>query len=87
MNNLKQMGIAMHGIAGRNNGVLPNSVGVFPDFTAKKPNATIFYHMLSDIFAVRPFVRQGEHNADELRLEREPVRSRFRLESFLSVRL
>ncbi len=46
-NNLKQMDLAMHGMAGRNNGALPPSVGPFP--TGSTVNASVFFHMLSDI--------------------------------------
>jgi hypothetical protein len=46
-NNLRQMGLSMHGIASRNDGRLPPVVGVFP--VGGPVNASIFFHMLSDI--------------------------------------
>jgi prepilin-type N-terminal cleavage/methylation domain-containing protein len=46
-NNLKQMGLAMHGIASRTEGALPNSVGHFPNTAGA--NASIFGHMLPGI--------------------------------------
>jgi prepilin-type N-terminal cleavage/methylation domain-containing protein len=46
-NNLKQMGIAMHGIASRTDGLLPNSVGNFSSATGVY--GSIFCHMLPDI--------------------------------------
>ena len=47
VNNLRQMGLGMHGIASRTEGRLPNSVGHFPDTGG--PYASIFGHMLTDI--------------------------------------
>ena len=46
MNNLKQLGIGMHGIAVRNEGLLPPSVGMYPE---DGPLASVFFHVLSDI--------------------------------------
>jgi prepilin-type N-terminal cleavage/methylation domain-containing protein len=46
-NNLKQMGIAMHGIASRTDGLLPNSVGNFPSTAGVY--GSMFGHMLTDI--------------------------------------
>jgi prepilin-type N-terminal cleavage/methylation domain-containing protein len=46
-NNLKQMCLAMHGIASRTDGLLPNSVGNFPSTAG--PYGSIFCHMLPDI--------------------------------------
>src|SRR5262249_43758816 len=53
-NNLKQMGLAMHGIASRTEGLLPPSFGVFPQGatiqgTNNPFNFSIFVHMLTDI--------------------------------------
>jgi hypothetical protein len=59
-NNLKQMAIAMHGIASRRNGLLPPSAGTFPGWRdldggeekgpmQRGPHASIFVHMLPDI--------------------------------------
>jgi prepilin-type N-terminal cleavage/methylation domain-containing protein len=47
LNNLKQIGIATFGIVTRTDGLMPPSTGRFPG--EKGPNATIFFHMLSDI--------------------------------------
>jgi hypothetical protein len=46
-NNLKQMDLSMHGISARNNGALPSSIGPYP--TGGMVNASIFFHLLSDI--------------------------------------
>ncbi len=46
-NNLKNMCLAMHGCASRNNGAIPPSIGVYPE--GSTINATIFFHMLPDI--------------------------------------
>jgi prepilin-type N-terminal cleavage/methylation domain-containing protein len=53
-NNLKQMGIAIHGIASRTEGLLPPSFGVFPanaliQGTTTPFNFSLFVHILSDI--------------------------------------
>jgi len=47
-NNLKQIGLGMHGIASRTEGLMPPSYGTFPG-TAATLNGSIFCHMLSDI--------------------------------------
>ncbi len=46
-NNLKQMGLAIHGCAGRNNGTCPPSVGAYP--SGSPVWASMFYHILSDL--------------------------------------
>jgi prepilin-type N-terminal cleavage/methylation domain-containing protein len=46
-NNLKQMGIAIHNIASRTEGLTPNSVGNFPSTAGLY--GSIFFHMLPDI--------------------------------------
>jgi prepilin-type N-terminal cleavage/methylation domain-containing protein len=53
-NNLKQIGIAVHGIASRTDGLVPPAIGVFPmnatiQGTNTPFNFSIFVHMLSDI--------------------------------------
>jgi prepilin-type N-terminal cleavage/methylation domain-containing protein len=53
-NNLKQMCLAMHGIASRTEGHLPPAFGVFPenatfDNTSMKFSFSIFVHMLAEI--------------------------------------
>jgi hypothetical protein len=47
INNLKQMGLAMHRIAARVEGLLPPSAGGFPP--GASPKGSIFFHMLPDI--------------------------------------
>jgi prepilin-type N-terminal cleavage/methylation domain-containing protein len=46
-NNLKQLGIAIHGLTTRTEGLLPPSAGTWPGTNG--PNASIFGHILPDI--------------------------------------
>ncbi len=46
-NNLKQMGLAIHGFASRNNGACPPSIGSYP--SGSPLWGSMFYHILSDI--------------------------------------
>ena len=44
------LGITSRNHAGRNDGGLPPSVGIYPpNFMSKKPDGSIFWHMLSDL--------------------------------------
>jgi type II secretory pathway pseudopilin PulG len=49
INNLKQLAIAVHGIASRAEGRLPPSVGTF--LRADRLNASIFFHLIPDMSA------------------------------------
>jgi hypothetical protein len=46
-NNLKQMGIGLHGLATRTEGLWPPAVGAWPG--GQGPKSTIFFHILPDI--------------------------------------
>jgi prepilin-type N-terminal cleavage/methylation domain-containing protein len=47
MNNLKQMGIAIHGLASRTEGLLPPAAGTWTGTSG--PNGSLFAHLLPDI--------------------------------------
>jgi hypothetical protein len=62
INNLKQLGMAVHEIADRCNGTLPPSVGIFPAGGTIK--GTLFFHMLSDVEQDNIYVRHKGSPAD-----------------------
>jgi type II secretory pathway pseudopilin PulG len=77
-NNLKQMGVAIHGMVTRTDGLLPPSVGIFPKAEGLHrkpgPNTTIFFHMQSDIES-SPLYTDHKHNPDGITPEEGRTRT------------
>jgi hypothetical protein len=69
-NNLKQIGIALNGLATRTEGLWPPSVGAFP---ARPSGASIFFHIMPDIEANSIFSTYHDNydalESDEVRVK------------------